>query len=82
MEIGLSQGYSTLWFADAVLSENFQDSYIITIENDLSKIKIAKENYVKAGVENFVTVKHGDGIVILNEMLDFHSPFWGIKMDG
>ena len=70
LEIGLSHGYSTLWFTDAVLSENFQDSYIITIENDLSKIKIAKENFVKAGVENFVTIKHGDGVTILNEMLD------------
>ncbi|MGI9567061.1 MAG: O-methyltransferase [Nitrosopumilus sp.] len=70
LEIGLSHGYSTLWFADAVLSENFQDSYVITIENDLSKIKTAKENFVKAGVENFVTIKHGDGITILNKMLD------------
>ena len=70
LEIGLSHGYSTLWFTDAVLSENFQDSYIITIENDLSKIKIAKENFVKAGVGNFVTIKHGNGITILNEMLD------------
>ena len=70
LEIGLSHGYSTLWFTDAVLSENFQDSHIITIENDLSKIKIAKENFVKAGVENFVTIKHGDGVAILNEMLD------------
>ena len=70
LEIGLSHGYSTLWFADAILSENFQDSCIITIENDLSKIKIAKENFVKASVENFVKIKHGDGITILNEMLD------------
>lgn len=70
LEIGLSHGYSTLWFADAMLSENFQDCDIITIENDISKIKNAKENFVKAGVENFVTIKHGDGITILNEMLD------------
>ena len=69
LEIGLSHGYSTLWFTDAVLSENFPDSEIITIEKDISKIKIAKENFVKAGVENFVTIKHGDGITILNELL-------------
>ena len=70
LEIGLSHGYSTLWFADAILSENFQDVGIITIENDLSKIKIAKENFVKAGIEKNVTIKQGDGIMILNEMLD------------
>ena len=69
LEIGLSYGYSTLWFADAVLPENFQDSCIITIENDLSKIKAAKENFVKAGIENVVTIKQGDGITILNKML-------------
>ena len=70
LEIGLSHGYSTLWFADAILSENFQDAGIITLENDLSKIKIAKENFVKAGIENNVIIKQGDGIMILNEMLD------------
>ena len=70
LEIGLSHGYSTLWFADAILSENFQDVGITTIENDPSKIKIAKENFVKADIEKFVTIKQGDGIMILNEMLD------------
>ena len=70
LEIGLSHGYSTLWFADAILLKNSQDSRIITIENDLSKIKIAEENFVKADIENIVTIKQGDGITILNEMLE------------
>ena len=70
LEIGLSHGYSTLWFADAVLLKNSQDSRIITIENDLSKIKIAEENFVKADIENIVTIKQGDGVTILNEMLE------------
>ena len=70
LEIGLSHGYSTLWFADAVLLKNSQDSCIITVENDLSKIKIAEENFVKAEIENIVTIKQGDGITILNEMLE------------
>ncbi len=70
LEIGLSHGYSTLWFADAVLLKNSQDSRIITIENDLSKIKIAEENFVKADIENIVTIKQGDGITILNQMLE------------
>lgn len=71
LEIGLSHGYSTLWFADAVLSENSSNSCcIITIEKDFSKIKIAQENFRKAGIENFVTVKHGDGTKVLNEMLE------------
>ena len=69
LEIGLSHGYSTLWFADAVLLKNSQDSRIITIENDLSKIKIAEENFGKAEIKNIVTIKQGEGITILNEML-------------
>ena len=70
LEIGLSHGYSTLWFADAVLSKNPSDSDIITIEKDDAKVKIAHENFRKAGIENFVTIKHGDAINILKEMLE------------
>lgn len=70
LEIGLSHGYSTLWFADAILLKNSQDAHIITIENDLSKIKIAKENFTKADIENIITIKQGYGIKILNEMLE------------
>ena len=70
LEIGLSHGYSTLWFADAVLSENPSDSDIITIEKDNAKVKIAHENFRKARIENFVTIKHGDAIDILKEMLE------------
>jgi predicted O-methyltransferase YrrM len=70
LEIGLSHGYSTLWFADAVLSANHSNSCIITIEKDHSKIEIAQENFRKAGIGNFVAIKHGDGIEILNEMVE------------
>jgi predicted O-methyltransferase YrrM len=70
LEIGLSHGYSTLWFADAVLSEIPSDSCIISIEKKFAKITIAKENFRKAGIENFVTIKHGEGIKVLNEMLE------------
>lgn len=70
LEIGLSHGYSTLWFADAILSETLSDSCIISIEKEFTKITIAQENFRKAGIENFVTIKHGEGIKILNEMLE------------
>ncbi len=70
LEIGLSHGYSTLWFADAVLSESSSDSCIISIEKKFDKITIAQENFRKAGIENFVTIKHGEGIKVLNEMLE------------
>ncbi len=75
LEIGLSHGYSTLWFADAILSENPSNSRIVTIENDNSKIKIAQENFRKAGIENYVTIKQGYAIKVLNELLEeFKTP--------
>ena len=70
LEIGLSHGYSTLWFADAILSENPSNSKIITMERNDAKVKIAYENFRKAGIENLVTIKHGEATNILNEMLD------------
>ena len=70
LEIGLSYGYSTLWFADAVLSDNAINSEIITIERDLSKIEIAEKNFKKAGIEDIVSIKHGDGMEILNKLLE------------
>ena len=70
LEIGLSHGYSTLWFADAVLSGNPGDSDIVTIEKDDIKVKIANENFRKAGIENFVTIKHGEATNVLNGMLE------------
>ena len=70
LEIGLSHGYSTLWFADAILSENPNNLDIITIEKDDTKVKRAHENFRKAGIDSFVTVKHGDATNVLNEMLE------------
>ena len=70
LEIGLSHGYSTLWFADAVLSENLNDSNIVTIEKEDAKVMIAHENFRKAGIESVVTIKHGEATNILKEMLE------------
>ena len=65
LEIGLSTGYSTLWFADAIL-ENMGE--IITIEQNPSKIKRAKVNFEEAGVSKIVTTIHGKALDVLNEI--------------
>jgi predicted O-methyltransferase YrrM len=54
LEIGTSFGYSTLWFADAM-----NNSKIITIEKNPKKIKLAKENFRKAGVSKKIEIKEG-----------------------
>ena len=41
LEIGMSVGYSTLWFADSI--SKIIDGKIITIDQDIKKIKRAKQ---------------------------------------
>jgi len=54
LEVGMSTGYSTIWCAE-VISE--QSGKIITIEQNPSKIKRAKENFQKAGVTDTIIIK-------------------------
>ena len=65
LEVGMSTGYSTIWCAEAI-SE--QLGKIITIEQNPSKIKRAKENFQKAGITDTITIKKGLAIQILTEL--------------
>ena len=65
LEVGMSTGYSTIWCAEAI-SE--QSGKIITIEQNPSKIKRAKENFQKAGITDTITIKKGLAIQILTEL--------------
>jgi len=64
LEVGTSTGYSTIWCAEAI-SE--QSGKIITIEQNPSKIKRAKENFQKAEVTDTITIKKGLAMQILTE---------------
>ena len=64
LELGMSTGYSTIWCAEAI-SE--QSGKIITIEQNPSKIKRAKENFQKAGVTDTIIIKEGLIMQILSE---------------
>jgi len=65
LEIGMSTGYSTIWCAESI-SE--QSGKIITIEQNPSKIKRAKENFHKAGVTDTITIMEGLAMQILTEL--------------
>ncbi len=65
LEVGMSTGYSTIWCAE-VISE--RSGKIITIEQNQSKIKRAKENFQKAGVTDTITIKEGLAMQILTEL--------------
>ncbi len=65
LEIGTSAGYSTLWFADAVLGNGGE---VVSIEQSPSKIKRAKRNFEEAGVSDMITVVHGTALDVLQEV--------------
>lgn len=65
LEIGTSFGYSTLWFADAIMGKN---SKIITIEQNPHKINIAQKNFSKAGVSKMIEIKEGIAKDVLLEL--------------
>lgn len=65
LEIGTSTGYSTIWCAEAIKN---QSGKIITIEQNISKIKRAKDNFRKANLDNFITILEGTAMQILTEL--------------
>ena len=66
LEIGTSTGYSSLWFADAVLGLKTE---ILTIEQSKKKIEVATRNFKSAGVSKIIQIKQGNAKDILNQML-------------
>ena len=67
LEIGMSTGYSTIWFAEA-LKENKKTGKIITIEQNPNKIRRAKKNFEKAKVNEIIEIKEGLAMEILTEL--------------
>ena len=73
LELGTSCGYSTLWFAEALMqisemSNTRQEKTIITIEMNHSKIERANKNFDEAGVKDLIDLKEGQADDILSEI--------------
>jgi caffeoyl-CoA O-methyltransferase len=73
LEIGTSTGYSTLWFALALiqtentLSQKVKKS-IITIERDPSKVNRAKKNFADAEVHDLIKIMEGNALDVLSQL--------------
>ena len=67
LEIGMSVGYSGLWFADAIMS-NTQDGQIITIDREQFKIDSATRNFEEAGVSSLIQIRKGEARKILHKI--------------
>jgi len=70
LEIGMSVGFSTLWFADAILANNGK---IITIEENRGKIARAKKNFEEAGVGAQIEIREGKALQILHKLATSES---------
>lgn len=79
LEIGLSVGYSALWFIDAIAKNS---GHMITIEKNPSKIQRAQINFKQAGVSKLVTIKEGDALEILEELKNNDERFDFIFIDA
>ena len=67
LEIGMSVGYSGLWFAAAIIS-NTQNGQIITIDKEQFKIDSATRNFEEAGVSSLIKIREGEARKILREI--------------
>jgi len=57
VEIGTSSGYSTIWLALAVRSTSGK---VFTHEIDPKMVRLASENFKKAGVDDVISIVEGD----------------------
>lgn len=66
LEIGTSNGYSTLWLADATGSAGA----VTTIERSPAKVALARANFTQAGLAGRIDQREGDAGAILRELDD------------
>ena len=71
LEIGTSNGYSTIWLANALKTTGGK---LTTIEFWDNRLNVAIENFKKAGVENIIESRLGQAVMILEEMAYSKSP--------
>jgi predicted O-methyltransferase YrrM len=67
LELGTSNGYSTLWLADAVASTGGR---ITTVEIDPQRAKMAEENFARAGLATRIDLRVEDAAAVLAASAD------------
>jgi caffeoyl-CoA O-methyltransferase len=88
LEIGTSVGYSTLWFADAMIQNGMAkaegvDKPITTVDINHLKIEKATKNFDEAEVRGLIDVLEGNARDVLHELLrNFEAQNHIKKTDG
>jgi predicted O-methyltransferase YrrM len=67
LEIGTSNGYSTLWLADAARAIG---GAVTTIESSEYKVALATTNFARSGLAAFITLVHDDAGRVLGRSAD------------
>ena len=72
LELGTSNGYSTIWLADACRSV---DGRVVTVESDAAKHVMALENFRRAGVDSWIDARLADISDVLADLRGFALVF-------
>ena len=69
LEIGTSNGYSTIWLSEAVKQNKGK---VTTIEKSDFKIKMAKDNFKRSKLNN-IKIIHGDELIEITKLKEKHD---------
>lgn len=64
LEIGASNGYAALWFAEAVRDTGGR---LTTVDVDAARVAEARRNLERGGLAGYAEVRHGDGGAVLEQ---------------
>ncbi|MGH0035742.1 MAG: O-methyltransferase [Myxococcota bacterium] len=70
LEIGTLGGYSAIWLARALPA----DGRLVTLESDPAHARVARANFVRAGVEDRVELLEGEALASLPKLADAEGP--------
>jgi len=79
LEVGTSNGYSTLWFARALEESGEGGGEVIAIEHDPGRAALASENYRRAGLEGRIRLLVGDARALIDQQ---SGPFDFVFLDA
>ncbi len=72
LEIGTSNGYSTLWLA---LAANVMDGHVTTVELSEFKLALAAKNFERAGISHVITQVRGEAGKLLESTTESSFDF-------
>ena len=78
LEIGTSNGYSTLWLASALTA---RDALVTTVEHSETKVKLAQHNFQRAGLAARIRLVHENAGRVLEETGDASCDFIFLDSD-